>query len=132
MKAFDLKRFRKDKKMTQVDIAKLFDCKQTFISQIELGQKLVPDEKVNILRKKFGDIDEYEISKESIMLEGINPANMIKTGADAFTRQIIKMMNEHLIAPYSAIEDKEKEIAKLNQIIGKLEEEIKKLKDERK
>jgi len=42
MKIVDLKRFRKDKNLTQVDIAKLFGCKQNFISQIESGQKMFP------------------------------------------------------------------------------------------
>lgn len=47
MKIFDLKRFRTDKKLTQVCIAELFGCKQNFISQIESGQKTLPSDKID-------------------------------------------------------------------------------------
>ena len=42
-------------------------------------------------------------------------------GADAFSRQLIQLMNEKLIAPYSMITEKEKEIERLNREIGRLE-----------
>ena len=35
MEVFDLKRFRKDKKLTQKQIAELLNCEQTFISKVE-------------------------------------------------------------------------------------------------
>ena len=49
----------------------------------------------------------------------------METGANAFTRQMIKMMNEHLIAPYSWIQDRDKEIERLNRLVGNLEDQIK-------
>lgn len=37
------------------------------------------------------------------------------------SRQLIQLMNEKLIAPYSMITEKEKEIERLNREIGRLE-----------
>lgn len=59
MEQFDLKRFRKANKLTQVDVAKLFNCNQNFISNIETGAKPIPADKLEILKKKFGDISAY-------------------------------------------------------------------------
>lgn len=62
MQSIDLKRFRKDKNLTQLDIAELFNCKQNFISNIEAGIKPIPTDKLEILQSKYGDISEYIIS----------------------------------------------------------------------
>ena len=125
MKIFDLKRFRTDKKLTQVCIAELFGCKQNFISQIESGQKTLPSDKIDLLQSKFGDITAYITTKDDITLSGVTPQEFMETGANAFTRQMIKMMNEHLIAPYSWIQDRDKEIERLNRRVGNLEDQIK-------
>jgi predicted transcriptional regulator len=125
MKIVDLKRFRRDNKLTQMDLANLFGCKQNFISQIESGQKQFPPDKVDILTAKYGDISGYITEKEDTILQGISPQELMETGADAFTKQIIKMMNDHLIAPYSMVLDKDKEIERLNRLIGSLETQIK-------
>ena len=47
--------------------------------------------------------------------------DLLFAGADAFSRQIIQMMNEKLIAPYSMLVEKDKEIERLNREIGRLE-----------
>lgn len=47
--------------------------------------------------------------------------DILFAGADAFSRQLIQLMNEKLIAPYSMITEKEKEIERLNREIGRLE-----------
>ena len=49
-------------------------------------------------------------------------------GADAFSRQIVQMMNEKLIAPYSLLVEKDKEIEKLNREIGKLQAQLEQYK----
>lgn len=129
MQTFDLKRFRLDKKLTQVDLAELFSCKQNFISRIEAGIRPIPSEKLDILQSKFGDISDYYTEKaEGVLLPDANPQEMLFAGADAFSRQLIQMMNEKLIAPYSLLEEKDKEIEKLNRMVGKLQA----LLDERK
>ena len=127
MKIFDLKRFRTDKKITQVVLAELFGCKQNFISQIESGQKTLPADKIDILQSKYGDITAYITNKDDITLQGVTPQEFMETGANAFTRQMIKMMNDHLIAPYSWIQERDKEIERLNRLVGNLETQIKNL-----
>lgn len=39
----DLKAFRKDNKLTQKEAAAYFECTQGFISQIERGERPIPD-----------------------------------------------------------------------------------------
>lgn len=51
-------------------------------------------------------------------------------GADAFSRQVVKMMNDKLIAPYGILVEKDKEIERLNRLIGRLQNEIEELKRE--
>lgn len=55
MKLFDLKAFRKDKKITQIELTTILDCRQSFISAIESGKRTLPKEKIDILREKYGD-----------------------------------------------------------------------------
>lgn len=125
MQTFDLKRFRLDKKLTQVDLAELFSCNQNFISRIEKGIRQVPPEKLDILQCKYGDISSYYTEgKEGISIPDATPQDVMMAGADAFSRQIVQMMNEKLIAPYSLLVEKDKEIAKLNQEIGKLKAQL--------
>lgn len=122
MQIFDLKRFRNDKKLTQVDLANLFSCNQNFISRIEKGIRSIPTDKLDILQSKYGDISKYNIEKtDGTIISGTTPQEMMFAGADAFSRQLVQMMNEKLIAPYSLLEEKDKEIERLNRVVGKLE-----------
>lgn len=58
----DIKQLRKDKKLTQTDLATLLNCHQSFISSIEHGVRPMPDNMVEILSNKYDDISAY-ISK---------------------------------------------------------------------
>ena len=132
---FDLKRFRKDKNLTQKDMADILSCGQAFISHVEKGIKDLPQDKRNILEERFGNICSYDmgnitsISKEQKQPKKVEEVrtdakDLLFAGADAFSRQIIQMMNEKLIPPYSMIEEKDKEIERLNREIGKLEAQL--------
>lgn len=124
MEVFDLKRFRKENNLTQVEVAELFSCKQNFISNIEAGIKQIPQDKLDILQSKYGDISEYISRKEDTVLQGVSPQELMMSGADAFSRQIVQMMNDKLIAPYGMIAEKEIEIERLNRLVGKLEAQL--------
>lgn len=128
MEVFDLKRFRKDKKLTQKQIAELLNCEQPFISKVEKEERLFPETMQAVLRDIYGDITEYITIKEDMKLQGVTPAEFLEAGADAFTRQMVRMMNDKLIAPYGLLEEKDKQIEQLNRIIGGLESELSKLK----
>ena len=58
---FDLKRFRKDKKLTQQALDDILKCGQAYISQIENYKRPLPPEYEDILKEKFGDISGYNI-----------------------------------------------------------------------
>lgn len=129
MQSFDLKRFRLDNKLTQVDLAELFSCNQNFISRIESGIRQIPADKLDILQSKYGDISKYcTETAEGVSLPETTPQEMMFAGADAFSRGVVQMMNDKLIAPYSLLVEKDKEIERLNRQIGRLEA----LLDERK
>lgn len=58
---FDLKGFRKDKKITQAGLDEILQCGQAYISQIETFKRPMPPEYLDILKEKFGDISGYYI-----------------------------------------------------------------------
>ncbi len=131
MQRFDLKRFRRDRKLTQMELAEILMCKQNYISNIENGIKPISKEKLDILQSKFGDISKYhsDISpKQNTILKEVTPEDFMFAGADAFSRQVVKMMNDKLIAPYGMLVEKDKEIERLNRLIGRLQNEIEELK----
>lgn len=135
----DLKRLRKEKGITQKELAQLLSCGQSFIANVENGRRDLPPVKIEILERKFGNICSYitndveEIKPIENKPKTIAPKQHSQTekmevstdilfaGADAFSRQLIQLMNEKLIAPYSMITEKEKEIERLNREIGHLE-----------
>lgn len=52
----DLKGFRKDKKLSQEDLADILNVKQSFISQVGMGVCPLPEAKITILEEKYGDV----------------------------------------------------------------------------
>lgn len=133
---FDLKRFRKDNNLTQNEMADILSCGQAFISHVEKGIKDLPQDKRSILERRYGNICSYDLGnityvnkeqkqpKEIIEEAKTDAKDLLFAGADAFSRQIIQMMNEKLIAPYSMLVEKDKEIERLNREIGRLEARI--------
>lgn len=135
----DLKRLRIEKGITQKELAELLSCGQSFIANVENGRRELPPVKMEILEKKFGNICSYitndikEIKPKENKTKPILPkqhsqpektevsTEILFAGADAFSRQLIQLMNDKLIAPYSMVTEKEKEIERLNREIGRLE-----------
>lgn len=125
MKVFDFKRFRQEKKFTQVEAAELLSCAQSFISAVESGKRRMPQQMIDVLESKFGDTDDYITNEaQDILIKDVAPEDILLAGADAFSRQVVQMMNDKLIAPYGMLSEKDKEIEKLNRKIGKLEAEL--------
>lgn len=132
MKTFDIKRFRQDKKLTQIELSQILSCKQSFLSSIENGKQRIPPQMIQMLRTKYTDIDSYIIdSRQDITLKNVTPENIIFSGAEKFSRQILELMNEKKIAPYNLIDElnkvvarKDCEISELNRKIGQLEAEL--------
>ena len=90
------------------------------LKRFRLDRKLTQKELAEILMCKQNYISNIE--------NGIKPISKEKAGADAFSRQVVKMMNDKLIAPYGMLVEKDKEIERLNRLIGRLQNEIEELK----
>lgn len=70
MAQYDLKRLRKEKGLTQQELAKRLNLSQGFLSSVESGRNPFPDERVDELQSLFPDLslENYEntvISKEA-------------------------------------------------------------------
>ena len=128
MEVFDLKRFRKDNSLTQKQVSELLSCKQSFISRVEKGIRPFPENMMDILQSVYGDISGYISVKDNLESDPVvinaTPQEFLSAGAEAFARQTVQMMNDKLIAPYGLLGEKDKEIERLNRIIGKLEERL--------
>lgn len=129
MKRFDLHRFRTEKKITQKELADFFGCNQNFISRIENGIRTLPQEKMSLLQSKFGDISAYyaELSERDGTHETRHRVSSEKR-QDDFGVEIVRMMNDKQIAPYEWIAERDREIATLNRMIGRLESELEQVK----
>lgn len=55
----DLKRLRKEKKITQKELAQLLSCGQSFIASVENGRRDLSPTKIEILEREFGNICSY-------------------------------------------------------------------------
>ena len=68
---FKIKEFMKDKCLRQKDLQELFGVSQSYVSLITSGKIPITDERINILRKAYGDIvNEYIIDGEIMDVEG--------------------------------------------------------------
>ncbi len=118
MEQVDLKRFRADKKLTQVDLADLFGCNQNFISDIENGKKPMPVDKLEILKEKYGDITAYITEKDNpMMAEGNNIIQQSGKGNNITQQQADGNTVNRFI---SLLEKKDEQIDRLLTIIEKL------------
>lgn len=65
MAQYDLKRLRKEKGLTQQELAKHLNLSQGFLSSVEAGRNPFPDERVNDLQSLFPDLnlEDYEVTE---------------------------------------------------------------------
>lgn len=70
-------------------------------------------------------IDALRISGYDDTAGVIDNREFLEIASDAFSAEMMKLFKNKVIAPYSALSDKDEEIARLNREIGKLEEKAK-------
>ena len=135
MKVFDLKRLRKDKNLTQVDVATLFLCNQNFISNIENGTKQIPKDKIDILTSHFGDISEYYLHDNrvsSITGNGNQVVNTLGSHRGNISNNTdsreVERLNDKIKYLEERIADKDERIADKDQRIAEKDERIADLK----
>lgn len=64
MLVFDLKGFRRAHGIKQSDIMDMLDCVQSYVSQIENGQRPMPNELIDMLREKYDDVDDFMVEQD--------------------------------------------------------------------
>ncbi|MFR9546048.1 MAG: helix-turn-helix transcriptional regulator [Rikenellaceae bacterium] len=100
-KVFDIKRFRKDNKISQVELAEILSCEQSYISNIERGIKALSPDKIDVLRLKYGDISGYitKSNRPSFSAQAQNGSTAVagngnKVGADPNFDKLLNEMSE--------------------------------------
>lgn len=65
MAHYDLKRLRKERGLTQQELAKRLNLSQGFLSSVEAGRNLFPDERVDDLQSLFPELnlEDYETAE---------------------------------------------------------------------
>lgn len=100
--------------ITEAGLQKLIRENSTKVDTLELISK-----RLNVPISVFFD----ESPKEKL-----SPKELMEFGNESFAGILTRLFEAKTIAPYSLIEEKDKEIEKLNREIGRLEERLSKRK----
>ena len=105
---FDLKRFRKDHKLSQLDVAFLFECNQSNIAHFERNGRDLTNEQYQILEEKYGDITPYYAEPSEDDSDGKQPLTPKSIGSkweelvyrqqdviETLTKQLEELNNEN-------------------------------------
>lgn len=84
----DFKAFRKDNKLSQIKAAEYFGCNQSFISQIERGNRPIPEA---FIEKAKGDIS---INATNLIKNISNISNIKKEQNETIPAYFLKMIFE--------------------------------------
>lgn len=124
---FDLKSFRKGKKISQKKLADLLGVGQSFISQIETGKDPMPDSLINKLVEIYPN-DTLDVFNEANSFKNDNPKNTnrhLERGGDIIIPleawEVIKNQSASLKTKDDQIGDT---IQALKKVISRLEKEL--------
>ncbi|MFI3263647.1 MAG: LexA family transcriptional regulator [Rikenellaceae bacterium] len=73
---FDLKKFRKDRKIGQKSIQEILNCTQGFISAVETGRKSLSESNVEKLFNAYGDLSVYLLPNNTDVGEATSDENI--------------------------------------------------------
>lgn len=108
----------------QKELAARLGISPGYLSDMKNGNRQVSDE---VFGKIADMVGEATIRERREAESGIE--ELLRAGANAFTKELLRMMAAKQIAPYSLLVEKDNEIARLNQTIGQLKQEIEQLKN---
>lgn len=119
---FDLKRFRREKKISQQDFASAMECGQSFISQIENGKDRMPDTWIDKIANVYNvtNIEEYIIPDnvlENQAYYGGDQSNINGDNINGNNVTVNKTNTERLL---DLLASKEQSLAKAQEHIDKL------------
>lgn len=118
MKDLDVKKIRERLGLTQDELAKQIGVSRNTIINYEKGG-VIPESKRTILGNLFKDgyIDNEE---NEVIIKGATPETIAQLAQLTFSEQLVRMFQDKEIAPYSLVDEKEEEIARLNEEIARL------------
>lgn len=111
MKRIDLQRIRKEKKLSQKQIAEILNVPQSFISQVENMKSPMPEYWISILVDKLNisDISNYEVElEEQIISQGFNDIDKfmeLLKSRDSVFREIVQKKDEQIDRLLTIIEN---------------------------
>lgn len=108
----------------QKELAERLGISSSYLSEMKNGGKQASDELYGRIEAM---VEEVTIRERREAESGIE--ELLQAGANAFTKELLRMMEAKQIAPYSLLVEKDNEIARLNQTIGQLKQELKQLKN---
>ena len=108
----------------QKELAERLGISSSYLSEMKNGGKQVSDD---VFGKIEAMVEEITIQERREAESGIE--ELLQAGANAFSKELLRMMEAKQIAPYSLLVEKDNEIARLNQTIGQLKQELKQLKN---
>lgn len=108
----------------QKELAERLGISSSYLSEMKNGGKQASDELYGRIEAM---VEEVTIRERMEAESGIE--ELLQAGANAFTKELLRMMEAKQIAPYSLLVEKDNEIARLNQTIGQLKQELKQLKN---
>lgn len=121
MLKFNIKQFREDKGLTQVQLAEVLSCKQSFISSIEKGERQLSSDKMDILSEKYGDLSDYIAyipdEQKTIVQKNHNGDNI---GGDKILFSSPEEKDAEIIRLHAKLEAAQNEIAWLRSMVEKL------------
>ena len=126
---FDLKKFRKDFRLTQKETAFILECGQPNIVAIEKDKRDLTPKQLQTLQEKYGNLELYIVNDENINddIENINDINDINKGKpDSIEDEIDKwdkLVTKHqetIERLLSIIETEKQEKMKLIETISNL------------
>lgn len=64
MSEFSLQKLRVSKRLKQSELGEILGIKQSYISDLEGGKKKLTPELLDLIKEKFGDIEEFYVESE--------------------------------------------------------------------
>lgn len=119
----DIGKLRKDKGLTQTDLADILGVGQGFISQVENGKDAMPHDWEKILIDKYGisDISDYQkTAAQNIIGNSNNGDNQINSADGELAKQFMALLSDVRKSYDDQLRAKDEQIARANNHISEL------------
>lgn len=115
-----IKEIIREKKLSLRDVAAKVGITEQGLQKL-IRENSTKVETLETIAKVLGVSASEFFSEPGIHIPIANPLEFVKMGADVFAEQLNAMVKKKILAPYSFVEEKDKEIERLNREIGRLQ-----------